>query len=533
MVVKILLIFRTIVHLKFIQVCYQVLYRIKSYFIHWNKFEKYIDSSIHPVYTETEQLLIVSNDKLKGPSSFLFLNLYKEFNNKIDWAFSDYGKLWNYNLQYFDFLMDDAVKDEYKIAIINDFCLSLKNKSISLEPYPVSLRLVNWIIYSSKKNYSSSFFTKTLKKQIDYLEQNLEFHIQANHLLENYISLCFSGLAMKDNKMAQKYLSEIKKQLKDQILNDGGHYECSPMYHKIILSKLILLYDASNKNMSPIEDLSWLKMYISKMFGWLNSLVFSNGTLANFNDATFDIAPSIKNLKTAAEILQIDCNNKSILSDSGYRKLKQGELELVVDIGDIKPAFQPGHAHSDMLSFCLSFSEKNIIVDQGISTYQAGKQRILERSTLAHNTVTINRENQSEVWGSFRVGKRAKINIVHDTTEEISASHNGYYDKYKVHHYRRFSKKGKDFLIFDNMIGIVNDSNEIEARFHLSHNLSSIIIYEESKVVVDNEISISFEGATNIQLLEYYLPLGYNALVKANYISVKFPKQLTTTISLS
>jgi uncharacterized heparinase superfamily protein len=533
MLVKILLIFRTIVHLKFIQVYYQVWYRVKSYFIHWNKFEKYIDSSIHSVNTETAQILIVSNDKLKAPSSFLFLNLYKEFNNKIDWAFSDYGKLWNYNLQYFDFLMDDAVKDEYKIAIINDFCLSLKNKSISLEPYPVSLRLVNWIIYASKKNYTSPFFTKTLKNQIDYLEQNLEFHIQANHLLENYIALCFSGLAMKDNGMVQKYLFEIKKQLKGQVLNDGGHYECSPMYHNIILSKLLLIYDACIKNMSPIEDISWLKMYISKMFGWLNSFEFSNGTLANFNDATFDIATSIKNLKTAAEILQIDCNKNSILSDSGYRKLKQGELELLMDIGDIKPSFQPGHAHSDMLSFCLSFSDKNIIVDPGVSTYQPGKQRILERSTSAHNTVTINRENQSEVWGSFRVGKRAQINIVHDTTEEISASHNGYYHKYRIHHCRTVSKKGNGFLIFDNMIGSANNSNEIEARFYLNHNLSSIIKYEESKVVVDNKISFSFEGATNIQLLEYKLPLGYNVFENANCICVKFSKQLTTTISLS
>ena len=83
------------------------------------------------------------------------------------------------------------------------------------------------------------------------------------------------------------------------------------------------------------------------------------------------------------------------------------------------------------------------------------------------------------------------------------------------------------------MIGSANDSNEIEARFYLNHKLSSIIKYEESKVVVDNEISFSFEGATYIQLLEYQLPLGYNVLGKANYISVKFSKLLITTISLS
>src|SRR5690606_31529788 len=90
------------------------------------------------------------------------------------------------------------------------------------------------------------------------------------------------------------------------------------------------------------------------------------------------------------------------LSASGYRKLVRENMELVADIHGISPSYQPGHAHADHLSFVLQVGGNPFIVDMGISTYEIGERRAYERSTKAHNTVTLDDQNTSEVWSGFR-----------------------------------------------------------------------------------------------------------------------------------
>src|SRR5690606_19561897 len=100
------------------------------------------------------------------------------------------------------------------------------------------------------------------------------------------------------------------------------------------------------------------------------------------------------------------------LSDSGYRKFNEADFEILMDVGQIAPVYQPGHSHADSLQFLLNFKGKPVIVDTGISTYEKNERRQLERSTASHNTVTINRDNSSNVWGGFRVAERAMVEVL-------------------------------------------------------------------------------------------------------------------------
>src|SRR5207247_7691896 len=77
--------------------------------------------------------------------------------------------------------------------------------------------------------------------------------------------------------------------------------------------------------------------------------------------------------------------------DSGY---------LVFDAGAIGPDHQPAHGHADTLSFELSHRGRRIVTDTGVFTYAPGEQRRYDRSTAAHNTVEIDRRDQSELWGA-------------------------------------------------------------------------------------------------------------------------------------
>jgi uncharacterized heparinase superfamily protein len=82
------------------------------------------------------------------------------------------------------------------------------------------------------------------------------------------------------------------------------------------------------------------------------------------------------------------------------------------------------------LSFELSIGVDRVFVNGGTSTYEAGEVRQRERGTAAHNTVTIDDQDSSEVWASFRVARRARVfdlEVSETPTEVVvEASHDGY-----------------------------------------------------------------------------------------------------------
>ncbi|MCF7980241.1 MAG: heparinase II/III-family protein [Chromatiaceae bacterium] len=96
------------------------------------------------------------------------------------------------------------------------------------------------------------------------------------------------------------------------------------------------------------------------------------------------------------------------LRDSGYIRLQAGPALALLDVAPIGPDYLPGHAHADTLSFELSIFGQRLIVNGGTSRYGTGPERLAERGTAAHSTVQIDGADSSEVWGGFRVARRAR-----------------------------------------------------------------------------------------------------------------------------
>jgi hypothetical protein len=82
-----------------------------------------------------------------------------------------------------------------------------------------------------------------------------------------------------------------------------------------------------------------------------------------------------------------------------------------------------------MFSFELTIGGRPVIVDSGVYQYQ-GEWRNRFRATAAHNTVEIDGRDQSEMWGSFRVGRRARPSNVQWIDDAcftaIGGTHDGY-----------------------------------------------------------------------------------------------------------
>lgn len=525
MVTKSLLLFRTVRHLKLKQVIYQLYYRLKPRKnLSWYKAKFPGPPTFNFLnFTTTFQLKHVG----EGPM-FNFLNLEHDFGDEINWDYQDYGKLWNYNLQYFNYLHQPDISSKLKVYWLHDIGLWLNTGKLKLEQYPVALRAMNTIRFLSREEIVDPVITADLFAQVVYLEDNLEYHLLGNHLLEDAFALFMAGAFFNNDSWCQKSKAILHNELNEQILNDGGHFELSPMYHQIILFRVLELIDWYNK----LKDfdghfLAFLKSKAENMLGWLRHITFKNGDIPNFNDSSDGIAFSTAELFAFAGLLNIKANDGLLLDGSGYRQISAAKYECVIDVGPVGPSYQPGHAHSDMLSFVLYSLSGPLIVDTGTSTYQIGERRTFERSTGAHNTVVISGQNQSEIWGGFRVGRRAKLDILIDEPGRLMASHNGYERKFGNTHKREFTFDNKNFSIIDIIQG--ESQYPTKALFHFHPDCK--IELKNDKAIITDIATIEFAFAENAELLDYEFANGYNRYLPAKCLVLDFKKELRTTVT--
>jgi uncharacterized heparinase superfamily protein len=324
--------------------------------------------------------------------------------------------------------------------------------------------------------------------------------------------------------------SILKSELNEQTLQDGAHFELSPMYHQIVLNRLLdCINIAKSNNWSAFQELEMLSNYAKSMLGWLDTITYRNSRIPMVNDSTNGIAPSSKLLFEYAQRLDLKWK-KGVLSDSGYRKWEGDQYELLMDVGEIGPHYIPGHAHADTFNFELFINEKPFIVDTGISTYEKNETRQSERSTHAHNTVVFANENSSHVWGGFRVAERARITKLVETENTITARHNGY-KKLGVIHQRSFQREEKNILIEDNLIGKNAEISYAYLHFHPSISILSII--ENELTFADLNATIAFtEGIIAIEKSNYNYCFGFNQTEKGIFIKVAFQQKLKMTINI-
>jgi hypothetical protein len=513
------LFWHTLKHVKFTQLYHQVYYRLKNRVWKGN-YTSLPGKSDALYFTEG----IFYQNSYSPRNNFEFLNLERSF-DKVDWNYSDFGKLWIYNLNYFDYLNQLNISKADGLELIKDF-ISQSDLKDGLEPYPISLRGINWIKFLSRYGIKDSEIDTKLYQDYQRLCDNLEYHLLANHLLENGFSLLFGAYYFQDEELYEKAQNILAKQLKEQILKDGAHYELSPMYHQIILHRVLDCYNlVYNNSWKKDRILARLEESATKMLGWLEAISFENGEIPMLNDSAEGIAPTSAELQKYATDLGLNWDKQN-LGDSGYRKFEVAEMEVVMDVGQIAPAYQPGHSHADNLQFVLNYRNEPVIVDTGISTYEKNARRHLERSTVSHNTVTINDLNSSIVWGGFRVAERAITRLLKDASKVITASHNGY-RKLGVEHERSFQIQGNKLQIVDNINGKVN----VKAKGHLHFRPQTQLELKGQSLIINGNLKISLSNTEDIKLEEYMFAEAFNTLIPAQKLTYTFKQFSTITIT--
>lgn len=405
-------------------------------------------------------------------SRFIFLNAEYDISAPSDWNSRDLSKLWLYNLHYFDDLNAQGapLRREWHFNILERWVNeNPPGIGCGWESYPISIRTVNWIKFSLGGYTLSAKINNSLAVQFRYLNKRLEWHLLGNHLFSNAKALIFGGCYFHGDE-AQSWLQNgmgiLESEVPEQILSDGGHFERSPMYHALALEDLLDLVNLANTfpdALRPWEKavVSWSET-IKRMGAWLMTMVHPDGEISFFNDAAIGIAPSPPELCSYCDRLgiQLDKDSSTVrfLGDSGYIRVEIGAAVLMVDVARIGPDYLPGHAHADTLSYELSLNGRRVLVNSGTSRYGLGPEREWERSTRAHNTVEINGQSSSEVWGGFRVARRAYplgISVRRfGSSVIIEAGHDGYMRlPGRPVHWRRWTIGANQLEIYDKIEG--------------------------------------------------------------------------------
>lgn len=359
---------------------------------------------------------------------FRFLNVQRELQFPAGWSASSASRLWLYNLHYFDDLVASAASERaawHAELIVRWVADNPPGQGVGWEPFPLAVRIANWIKWAWSGNELPPGAVESLAVQLRWLEQRLEYHLLGNHLLTNAWALVLGGLYFQGPEAARWLalgLAIYDRQLPEQILADGGHYERSPMYHAAVLEQLLDVFQALAAAGSDVANdqavrRARLNEIISRMRRWLAAMTHPDGEISFFNDAALGVAPAPGEIEGYAQRLGLPARQalpEGIveLPQSGYVRLARGPAVAILDVGPLGPDFLPGHAHADTLSFELSLFGRRFAVNSGTSTYDEGPLREWQRSTAAHNTLELNGESSSEMWGSFRVGRRARTKVV-------------------------------------------------------------------------------------------------------------------------
>ena len=404
------------------------------------------DSGPAPARRRPHQPLAVFARKSRSmvaADTFRFLNEEHRPAAAADWNNPQWEALWRYNLHYFDDLCaEGAVEraDWHRALIARWIAENPVGRGCGWDPYPTSLRIVNWVKWALSSGELNEVAQHSLAVQARHLASRIEWQLLGNHLLANAKALVFAG-CFSDGSEARGWLRKgleiLDVQLAEQVLDDGGHFERSPMYHAVVLEDALDLVNLSGSfpGVIPGNAVAALREVAERMLRWARVMTHPDGGIALFNDATFGVAAEIGALGAYAERLGIEDprgkeSGMTALEQSGYIRFAHGPLTVLFDTGPVGPDYLPGHAHADTLSFELSCGAQRVICNSGTSRYGRGAIRQWERSTAAHNTVEIDGENSSEVWDGFRVARRA-YPLGLNCSEELGAlraccAHDGY-----------------------------------------------------------------------------------------------------------
>jgi len=210
----------------------------------------------------------------------------------------------------------------------------------------------------------------------------------------------------------------------------------------------------------------------------------------------------------------------------GRHIIKEKELLIAFDHGELGYLSIAAHGHADALAFWLHLDDQPVFVDAGTYLYHAGGTwRDYFRSTQAHNTLSINGEDSSIMAGNFNWSKKARAKLVKSDYAKdywsVTAEHDGYQKRFGVLHQRKV-KVGYNGIItlVDSLTG--KGSHPVGIGFMLHPDLRVALKESRASIYKGNNLLLTLYCKSHLEL----------SLQAAYYSSTFGDKQITQQLVL-
>ena len=356
------------------------------------------------------------------------------------------------------------------------------NWASSLE---LGIRLISWAwAWTLLGDLDKDFKRKWLEciyKHCVFINSNYSRYSSANnHLIGEAAGLFVATIVWPywhESELWQiKSYEVLVDEIQKQVFPDGAGREQAVSYQQFVLDFFLLSGLLGEKNGIKFPELFWKR--IEQMLDFLSALMDLSGNLPSIGDADDGYAiilsekegfnPYKSLLATGAVLFNrgdfktkagyFDEKSFWFLGIDGWEKFNalekkkpvpvrdfqsagyyilstdegtEDEVKLVFDCGPLGYLSIAAHGHADALSFSLSIGGKQFFIDPGTYAYHTGQQwRDYFKGTSAHNTIRIDKEDQSVSGGNFMWLKKARAKLIkHEVTDEhetVIGEHAGY-----------------------------------------------------------------------------------------------------------
>lgn len=402
---------------------------------------------------------------------FDFLSQPADFRGGVDWDARGRSPLWRYQLEYLAPLVDLCRAGDAETAARLVAGWSGRRARawdpVAWHPYPVSMRLTNLCTAAGTAGGFAALgdgAADLAAVHAAHLAEHLEHDVRGNHLLENLFALLvfarhFDGaLAARCEAVARDGLA---REVPAQVLDDGGHFELSPMYHAHVLHRLLGVAELLGTGDAFVAGV--VAPAVARMRAFLAGILCPDGEIPLVGDSVRGFAPPANAL--LGDVRPSPRDGVTSFAATGLHVLRTPRLWAVFDAGAVCPDALPAHGQADTLTVEVWCDGACVVGDPGVHDY-TGPERAWGRSSRAHSTLTVDDADTSEVYASFRVGGRAHVDFVQADAHQVTAAMTPWRGGARLTRIVRIDAEGPSLRITDDGLGAAGSA--VRSRLHLA-----------------------------------------------------------------